>query len=155
MPAVGQEAPEFSLPDQDGNRVALSDFRDKWVVVYFYPKDDTPGCTTEACQMRDNLQQFNQAEAEVLGISVDSVASHKKFAEKYHLTFHLLSDQEKQVVQQYEVWGEKSFMGKKFMGTKRTTFLVDPMGIIVAVYTNVKPEGHAAQVIADLSKLRS
>jgi peroxiredoxin Q/BCP len=147
---IGQAAPEFALPDQDGVRRALSDYRGQWVILYFYPKDDTPGCTTEACQMRDNLRDFNQAKTEVLGISVDSVASHKKFADKYHLTFRLLSDQSKQVVTQYGVWVEKTFMGRTYMGTERTTLLIDPEGQIVAVYAKVKPEGHASQVLQDV-----
>lgn len=143
---VGREAPEFCLPDQDGERKCLHDFRGRWVVLYFYPKDDTPGCTTEACEMRDNLTQLGSLHAVVLGVSTDSVKSHKKFIEKYGLTFTLLADADNQAVNQYGVWGEKSFMGKKYMGTNRTTFLINPEGKIAHIFENVKPEGHAAQV---------
>jgi peroxiredoxin Q/BCP len=143
---VGQEAPEFCLPDQNDERKCLHNFRGQWVVLYFYTKYDTPGCTTEACSMRDNFEQLGNLQAVVLGVSVDSVKSHKKFAEKYNLPFTLLADQDKQVVNQYGVWGEKSFMGKKYMGTNRTTFLIDPQGTIVHIFENVKPDGHASQV---------
>lgn len=153
--AAGQEAPEFSLPDQNGVTRRLSEYRGKWVVLYFYPKDDTPGCTTEACSMRDNLPHFNQIEAVVLGVSVDSVKSHKKFVEKYQLPFTLLADEQKLVVKRYGVWAEKSFMGKKYMGTERTTYLLNPVGIIEKVYEKVNPETHIEELIADLATLQS
>ncbi len=151
MPKTGDTAPDFTLPDQDGVVHALSSYRGKWVLVYFYPKDDTPGCTKEACVLRDALPRFEGVQASVLGISVDSVASHKKFAEKYGLPFTLLADEDKKVVELYGVWGEKSFMGKKYLGTKRTSFLIDPDGVIKTVYENVKPDAHAEEVLADLS----
>ncbi len=119
--------------------------------MYFYPKDDTPGCTTEACTLRDSLPSFTDAKAAVLGVSVDSVESHKKFAEKYGLPFTLLADEKKEVVEQYGVWGEKSMMGKTYLGTKRTSFLIGPDGTVKKVYENVKPDAHAAQVLADLA----
>lgn len=151
---VGEKAPEFILPDQNGKMHALKDYLDKWVLVYFYPKDDTPGCTTEACSVRDNLPHFSKHELEVLGISVDSAQSHKKFADKYKLPFTLLSDNEKKVVNQYDVWHEKSFMGKKYLGTLRTSFLVNPKGEIAKIYENVKPAEHVQQVLTDLQQLQ-
>jgi peroxiredoxin Q/BCP len=152
---VGDIAPEFALPDQDNKRRSLGALRGQWVVLYFYPKDDTPGCTKEACSMRDTMSQFNALDAAVLGVSVDSVTSHKKFADKFYLNFPILSDQDKHVVTQYGVWGEKSFMGKTFMGTHRTTFVIDPQGAIAKIYSNVKPENHAAEVSGDLATLQS
>ncbi len=151
---VGSKAPAISLPDQDGKTQKLSDYLGSWVLVYFYPKDDTAGCTTEACSLRDNLPKFKKLKAVVLGISIDSVASHKKFAAKYGLPFTLLADPNKVVVEKYGVWGEKKFMGRTYMGTKRTSFLVDPKGKIAKVYENVKPPIHAEQVINDLNDLK-
>ncbi len=151
---VGQLAPEFALLDQDGQRRALSDFAGQWIVLYFYPKDDSPGCTTEACQMRDMLPKFADMQVVVIGVSVDSVRSHKKFAEKYNLPFTLLADEDKQVVERYGVWGEKSFMGKKSVGTKRTTFLIDPDLKIAKIWLQVKPEDHATEVKAAMSELQ-
>ena len=151
---VGQAAPEFSLLDQDESNHALADYHGKWVVLYFYPKDDTPGCTTQACDLRDNLSDLNQLHTEVLGVSVDSVRSHKKFADKYHLSFPLLADMQKQVVEQYGVWGEKSFMGKHYWGINRTTFVIDPSGIIAAIYDNVNPKLHFSQLWKDLPRVQ-
>lgn len=151
---VGQTAPDFSLPDQEGVRHQLSDYQGKWVVVYFYPKDDTPGCTTQACGIRDNITRFKQNNTEVFGISVDSVRSHQKFAEKYKLPFTILADDQKDVVKDYGVWEEKKFMGKKYMGVNRTTFIVDPHGDIAAIYEQVKPETHFDFIWRDLSKLQ-
>jgi thioredoxin-dependent peroxiredoxin len=150
---IGTKAPAFSLPDQDGKTRRLSDYLGKWVLIYFYPKDDTPGCTTEACALRDNLPKFKSIKAEVLGVSTDTVASHRKFADKYGLPFTLLADPNKTVVQKYGVWGEKKFMGRTYMGTKRTSFLIDPQGKIAKVYENVKPPVHAEQVLEDLKQL--
>ena len=151
IPAVGAHAPEFSLPDQDGKEHALGDYRGKWVLLYFYPKDDTPGCTLEACAIRDQFKDFQKIGAVVLGVSTDSVASHKKFATAYALPFTLLADEKKEAVNQYGVFGEKKMMGKTYMGTSRTSFLIDPEGTTAKVYEKVKPETHAAEVIKDLS----
>lgn len=147
---AGQAAPEFTLPDQDGRAHSLKEYRGAWVLLYFYPKDDTPGCTKEACALRDTFPDFGALKARVIGVSVDSVASHKKFAGKYSLPFTLLADEHKEVVGQYGVWGKKQFMGREYMGTLRTSFLINPEGVIVKIYENVKPETHAAEVLQDL-----
>lgn len=147
---TGQKAPDFSLPDQNGQEVKLSSFLGQLVLVYFYPKDDTPGCTTEACGLRDNLPDFSGLKVKILGISTDSVASHKKFEQKYNLNFTILSDTEKKVVNEYGVWQPKKFMGKEFLGTVRSSFLINPDGIIAKIYPSVKPETHAGEVLADL-----
>lgn len=152
-PALAAPAPEFTLPDQDGKNHSLTDYRGKWVLLYFYPKDDTPGCTIEACTIRDQFADFQNIGAVVLGISTDSVASHKKFATGYNLPFTLLADVNKEVVGAYGVFGEKKFMGRTYMGTSRTSFLISPEGNIAKVYEKVKPESHAAEVIADLKAL--
>ncbi|MFO0702618.1 MAG: thioredoxin-dependent thiol peroxidase [Candidatus Andersenbacteria bacterium] len=154
LPKVGTKAPDFSLPDQDGTTRTLSDYRGKWVLLYFYPKDDTPGCTTEACSLRDNLPKFGKSKAVVLGVSVDSTARHKKFVDKYKLPFTLLADEDKKVVNQYSVWQLKKFMGREYMGTLRTSFLIDPKGVVRKVYEKVKPPVHAAQVLSDLAELQ-
>lgn len=148
------KAPVISLPDQDGKQTKLSDFLGQWVLIYFYPKDDTPGCTTEACTLRDNFPKFGKLKVKVLGISTDSVASHKKFANKYKLPFTLLADENKEVVKKYGVWAEKSMYGRKYMGTLRNSYLVDPQGKIVRIYEKVKPAEHAEQVLADLKELQ-
>lgn len=153
LPVVGTPAPDFTLSDQNGASHVLSSYRGKWVLLYFYPKDDTPGCTIEACTIRDQFKDFQKIDAVVLGVSTDSVASHKKFADAYQLPFTLLADEHKEVVGQYGVFGEKKFMGKTYMGTSRTSFLIDPAGTIAKVYEKVKPEVHAAEVLADLSAL--
>jgi len=149
----GQKAIDLKLKDQNGKFHKLSDYKGKWVLLYFYPKDDTPGCTKEACAIRDNLPDFKKLKIKVFGVSVDSVESHKKFSEKYNLPFTLLSDEEKRVVKDYGVWGIKKFMGKTFMGTKRTSFLINPQGVIEKVYKNVAPEKHAEEVLKDLKKI--
>lgn len=151
---VGQSAPEISLPDQEGKIHSLSDYRGKYVLVYFYPKDDTPGCTKEACSFRDNLPKFGEIGAVVLGISKDSIPSHKKFAEKYKLPFTLLADHEKRVIQQYGAWQPKKFMGREFLGTVRSSFLIDPEGNIVKIYPKVNPVIHAQEVVNDLKKIK-
>lgn len=151
----GEAAPDFSLPDQNNVSHTLSSYKGKWVLVYFYPKDDTPGCTTEACSFRDNLPKFPTEEFSVLGISVDSVDSHKKFADKYKLSFPLLSDESKHVVNEYGVWQQKKFMGKSYMGIVRTSFLISPEGKIAKIYEQVKPTEHVAEVLSDLHSLRS
>jgi peroxiredoxin Q/BCP len=148
-------APDFTLPDQDGNLVTLSDFKGKWILLYFYPKDDTPGCTTEACTLRDALPSFNKLDAAVFGISADSVKSHKKFADKYGLPFTLLADENKEVVEKYDVWGKKKFMGREYEGILRTSFLINPEGQIEKVYESVTPPKHADEVLKDLEALRA
>lgn len=152
-PTEGMQAPDFTLPDQDAVPHTLSAYRGKWVLLYFYPKDDTPGCTIEACTIRDQFKDFQTIDAVVLGVSTDTVASHKKFAEKFELPFTLLADEHKEVVGIYGVFGEKKFMGRTYMGTERTSFLIDPSGVIAKVYARVKPEVHAAEVLTDLKQL--
>ena len=153
MIKLNQIAPDFSLPDQDGKKHKLSDYRGQWVLIYFYPKDDTPGCTTEACTLRDNLPKFGKLKAKVFGISVDSIASHKKFAEKYKLPFTLLADEDKKVVEKYGVWQEKSMYGRKYMGTVRNSYLINPEGKIAKIYEKVKPAEHAGQVLEHIKAL--
>jgi len=148
------KAPEIKLPDQHGQEQKLSDYKGQWVLVYFYPKDDTPGCTKEACAIRDDFDNFDKLDLKILGISADSVASHKKFAEKYELPFTLLADTEKKTVNDYGVWAEKKFMGRKYMGILRSSFLINPKGKIAKLYENVKPPLHAAEVLADLKELQ-
>ncbi|MBN1928336.1 MAG: thioredoxin-dependent thiol peroxidase [Chlorobiaceae bacterium] len=144
---AGQKAPEFTVKDQDGNEVSLRDFIGRKVVLYFYPKDDTPGCTREACAFRDNFPNFQKLDAVVLGVSVDGQKAHRKFADKYELPFTLLVDDEKKIVEPYGVWGLKKFMGKEYMGTNRVTYLIDEQGVIEKVWPKVKPETHAAEVL--------
>lgn len=143
-------APDFTLPDETGLRRSLSEFRGKPVVLYFYPKDDTPGCTKEACSFRDDYQVYADSGVVILGVSPDSPASHARFKEKYNLPFTLLSDEDHQVCKLYGVWGKKKFMGREYEGVLRTTFLIDENGIIKKVFPNVKPEGHSAEVLAAL-----
>jgi peroxiredoxin Q/BCP len=151
LPAVGQLAPDFSLPSTDDTDVSLSDFKGKQsVVLYFYPRDDTPGCTTEACSFRDLRSLFNEHGAVILGVSPDTVKSHKKFQQKFHLTFPLLADTDHAVADQYGVWQQKKFMGRQYMGIARTTFVIDKNGTIKAVFPNVKVEGHADKVLEAL-----
>ena len=149
MPAlkVGDTAPAFSLPSADGAAVALKDFRGKKVVLFFYPKDDTPGCTKEACSFRDNLARVKRKGAVILGMSADSPASHKKFVEKFDLSFPLLSDESIETIQAYGVWQEKTFMGRKYMGIVRSTFIIDEKGKIAHIFPNVKVEGHTDEVM--------
>lgn len=150
MPVAGTPAPDFTLPAGDGSTVTLSNLRGHWVVLYFYPKDDTPGCTIEACNFRDNWHTLEQRGVHVLGISRDSVESHQKFAEKFGLPFTLLADVDGTVTEEYGVWGEKSMYGKTFMGISRVTFAIAPDGMIAHVWPKVKPDGHAAEVLAYL-----
>ena len=147
---VGDPAPEFNVATSGGGRISLADFKGKNVILYFYPKDDTPGCTKEACAFRDDFAAFKKKGAVVLGVSTDSVKAHDKFVEKFKLPFTLLADEEKKIVQAYGVWGEKSFMGRKYMGTNRVTFLIGPDGKIKKIWPAVKPEEHAAEVLAAL-----
>jgi peroxiredoxin Q/BCP len=146
----GDKAPDITAPTSGGGKVALSDFKGKNVILYFYPKDDTPGCTKEACAFRDEFAAFKRKGAVVLGVSVDSVKAHDKFAEKFKLPFTLVSDEDKKIVQAYGVWGEKSFMGRKYLGTHRVTFLIGPDGRIKKIWPKVKPEEHAEEVLAAL-----
>ena len=147
MIAEGQEAPDFELTSDAGETVKLSDLRGKPVVLYFYPKDDTPGCTTQACGIRDAYGEFERAGAVVLGVSPDNERSHVKFRQKYELPFTLLADTEHAVADRYGVWGEKKFMGKKYMGVSRKTFLIDEQGKIKKVFDKVNVEEHADEVL--------
>jgi peroxiredoxin Q/BCP len=147
----GAAAPSFSLPDQDGNVVSLDDLKGSKVVVYFYPKDDTPGCTAEACQFNDNLQAFQRAGVPVLGISGDDGDSHRQFREKYGLRFPLLSDLDHRVMEAYGAWGEKTLYGKTSVGVIRSTFLLDEQGRVERAWYNVKADGHAEKVLAELA----
>ena len=145
---VGDKAPAFRTTNQDGEKVSLGDFKGKKVVLYFYPKDDTPGCTKEACSFRDGWSKFRKKGVAVLGVSVDDEKSHRKFADKFSLPFPLLADTDKAIVKAYGVWGEKSMYGRKYMGTHRVTYLIDEKGKIAAVWPKVKPDGHADEVLA-------
>ncbi len=153
MLKINSKAPDFKLPDQNGKEHSLKEYRGKWVLLYFYPKDDTPGCTKEACAIRDSLPDFKKLKITVLGVSVDSVKSHKKFSEKHSLPFTLLADEDKAVVKKYGVWAKKKFIGREYMGTLRTSFLIDPFGKIAKIYENVKPEIHAEEVLRDFKEL--
>ena len=146
-------APEFTLADQNGEQVSLSDFRGRKVVLYFYPKDDTPGCTTQACDLRDNVQKISSMGATVLGVSTDSVDSHKKFRDKYGLNFRLLADEDHAVCEQYGVWAEKSMYGRKYWGALRATFVIDGSGAVVHVIPKVSPRTHDDEVLGVLERL--
>lgn len=145
---VGDKAPDFTLPADGGGKVSLEALKGKTVVLYFYPKDDTSGCTAEACAFRDSLPDFSKVKAEIIGISRDSVASHDKFKRKYKLPFPLASDEDGKVCQAYGVWVEKSMYGKKYMGIERATFLIDAKGVVRKVWRKVKVDGHADEVLA-------
>ena len=151
MLEVGMKAPEFTLSDKDGNAVSLSDFLGKKVVLYFYPKDSTPGCTRQACAFAQNHSNFEDKNVVVIGVSKDSVASHLKFAEKYELPFVLLSDPELQAIQAYGVWQEKKLYGKVSMGVVRSTYIIDEQGMIEKVMPKVKPDTNAAEILAYLN----
>lgn len=148
------KAPNFSLPDQNNKIHSLEDYKGQWVVVYFYPRDDTPGCTKEACGFRDKSQPYKDQNIIVLGISKDSVVSHKKFAEKYHLNFPLLSDESKKTIIAYGAWGEKKFLGKTFEGILRKTFLIDPTGEIRKTYDKVDVLNHADTILQDIKGIQ-
>ena len=154
MLAPGKLAPDFNLPDQSGISHRLSEYRGKWVVLYFYPKDMTPGCTTEACNFRDEIALFTKRETVILGVSKDSVDRHEKFARKYDLPFILLSDKKGNTCEDYGVWQEKSLYGKKFMGIVRSTFIINPDGAIAQVFSKVNVKEHAAEILAVLDKLQ-
>jgi peroxiredoxin Q/BCP len=147
---AGDKAPAFSLPDQDGRKVALKDLKGKPAVVYFYPADDTPGCTKEACQFNENLTTFNRSGVKVIGISPDGAIKHQRFKEKYGLKFPLLSDPEHAVMESYGAWGEKTMYGKKTVGVIRSTFLLDDKGVISHAWYNVRADGHAAKVLEEI-----
>ncbi len=143
----GQKAPDFTAKDQNGNSVSLKDFRGKKVVLYFYPEDDTPTCTIEACNLRDNYSDLKKAGLVVIGVSPDDKSSHKKFEEKYKLPFILLEDPAKKIIEKYEVWGEKNMYGKKYMGLLRTTFLIDEKGKIIKIFKKPKSKIHSEEIL--------
>ncbi len=153
MISVQSKAPEFSLKDQDGHEHRLSEYKGKWVILYFYPKDDTPGCTLEACSFRDASSVLTEKGIVVFGVSKDSVASHKKFQDKYKLPFALLSDESKEMLISYEAWGKKKFMGREYDGIFRITYVIDPEGIIRKVYPKVNVSDHAKEILKDIEAL--
>lgn len=144
---IGDTAPDFEAKNQNGETVKLSDYRGKKVVLYFYPKDNTPGCTAQACNLRDNYTDLQKAGYEVIGISTDNVSSHQKFAQQQNLPFTLVADEDKKINEAYDVWKEKSMYGKKYMGTARTTFVIDEEGIITEVIEKVKTSDHTSQIL--------
>lgn len=154
MPEPGSPAPAFSLADHEGNVRSLADERGSWVVVYFYPKDDTPGCTTEACAFRDAYEELKDEGIVVFGVSPDSVESHARFAAKHRLPFTLLADPAKKAIEAYGAWGEKSMYGKKYMGVLRSSVLVDPEGTVAKTYPKASPSEHAGEILADVRALR-
>lgn len=155
MLPLGSSAPTFTLPNQDGKDISLSDFLGRWIVVYFYPKDDTPGCTDEACSFRDANSELTDAGITVIGISKDTVASHKKFADKYNLNFHILADPATEVIQAYGAWQEKSMYGKKYLGIQRSTILVNPEGKVAQVFPKVTPKNHATEILKAIQENNS
>lgn len=146
--SVGDKAPEFKLPSGTSSSVSLKEFRGKKVILYFYPKDDTPGCTKEACAFRDNIKTIQRRGAVVVGVSADSVESHKRFAEKYDLPFTLVSDEARDIIKKYGVWKQKSMYGKTYMGIERTTFVIDESGTISHIFPKVSVEGHTDAILA-------
>lgn len=151
----GKKAPSFTLPNQNGEKKSLKDYEGSYLLLYFYPKDLTPGCTTQACSLNDNLTPLKKLGLKVVGISCDSEAKHQKFIEKYGLKFELLADIDKKTVQEYGVWVEKSMYGKKYMGIQRDSFLIDPKGKIIKHYIKVKPSEHVAEVIKDMKEIKA
>jgi len=154
MLSVGDIAPNFTLPDQDGRSHTLEDYRGRWVVLYFYPKDDTPGCTKEACNFRDEKGRLEELGAVVLGVSADDVESHGRFHSKYGLNFPLLSDSQKNMIRAYGAWGTKTMYGREYEGVLRCTYLIDPQGRVARVWDKVKPDAHALEVAEALIELR-
>jgi thioredoxin-dependent peroxiredoxin len=155
MPAEGDRAPAFELADQSGETVSLADLRGRWVVLYFYPRADTPGCTTQACGVRDRSAEYEKAGARVLGVSPDETKAIAKFDDKYELGFTLLADPDHAVADAYGVWGEKSMYGKKYFGVQRATFLIDPEGKVAKVFPKVQPKQHDDQVLGALAELQA
>lgn len=153
IPTEKTQAPDFALPASNGQTIRLKDLKGKNVVIYFYPKDDTPGCTVEACAFRDSHPEIEKHNAVVLGVSPDGLKSHDKFIQKFKLPFTLLADEAKQMAQDYGVWVEKSMYGKKYMGVARTTFVIDSQGKIAKVFEKVKPEGHDQEVLTVLKSI--
>lgn len=151
---TGNNAPEFTATLDRGGSLSLTELKGKWIVLYFYPKDDTSGCTKEACEFRDNMERITSLGSVVIGVSPDNVKSHDKFREKYNLNFHLISDTEKKICNDYGVWAKKSMYGKKYMGVERTTFIIDPQGIIRHIFPKVKVEGHVGEVINKIKDLK-
>ena len=147
MLKIGDTAPDFKAVDGDGRTVALSDYKGKKLVIYFYPKDNTPGCTAEACDLRDNYHRFQAAGYEILGVSKDSEKSHRGFAEKYSLPFRLVADTDTAILQAYDAWGEKSLYGKKYMGALRKTYVIDEHGVITDIIDKVNTKAHSAQIL--------
>lgn len=147
------KAPDFSLPDQTGKIHRLSDYKGKWLIVYFYPKDDTPGCTKEACNFRDASKEYQKRGVAIVGISKDSIKSHEKFAGRYKLNFPILADELGEVIESYGAWGQKSMFGKKYMGILRNTYLINPEGEIAKEYEGVKPEVHNKELLKDLDQM--
>lgn len=154
-PPLNSQAPDFTLPDQFGATHSIAEYAGNYILLYFYPKDDTEGCTIEACSFRDRLNELKEKNVQVLGVSADDTASHKKFAEKYQLNFPLLADTNKKIIESYGVWREKENFGKKYMGIVRESFLINPEGIIIKHYENVKPETHVDDVIDDIKTLNN
>ena len=150
---IGDSDPNFTLPDQDNKIHSLSEYQGAWLLLYFYPKDNTTGCIKEACELRDDFLGFKKLKVAVVGVSIDSPKSHKKFADEYNLPFTLLSDEQKEAVNKYGVWQEKSMYGKKYMGTFRISFLINPKGVIEKIYEAVKPAEHSKEVLRDLKKI--
>jgi len=152
---IGDKAPPIKLKNQEDQIISFDDFKGKNIVLYFYPEDDTSGCTTEACSFRDNFPTFGKLDAVVLGVSPDSVKSHKKFVQKYNLPFNLLSDEDKKVIYKYDVWQEKNMFGRKYMGVVRTTFIINKKGIISRIFPKVKVDGHEKEVFEALKSISS
>lgn len=154
MLEVGKKAPSFTALDSTGKKVSLTDFKGKKVVLYFYPKDMTSGCTQEACDFRDSHPDFKKLNAVILGVSIDSIQSHQKFSSKYELPFTLLSDEKKEIVEKYGVWKEKSMYGKKYMGIERTTFIIDENGKIENIFPKVKVAGHIDEILKSIKEMK-
>ena len=148
---IGDKAPEFKAQNQDGKTISLSDFKGKKIILYFYPKDNTPGCTAEACNLNDNYSELTDKGFEVVGVSPDSIESHQKFIAKYNLSFHLIADTDKEVINKYGVWGEKNMYGKKTMGLLRTTFIIDEDGKIAHIFKRVQTKDHTNQILQKVS----
>ena len=148
MPTAGDPAPDFTGTTGTGDTIQLADFRGRWLLLYFYPKDDTPGCTKQACNLRDHFAELQQEGIAVIGVSGDDESSHERFAEKYALPFPLIADSDREIIERYGVWGEKNFYGKKSMGTKRTSFLIDDAGTVRHVFKRPKTGEHAQEVLA-------